>query len=244
MEQTAGERQFDILRLYGELAGDREDWSGALVLACGSCAEIVPATVSIANGTSLWLTDNSTEARSAMRRGEVDFVVNTLDEALRTLKNQIRQKRPLGVALLGDVSAALAEIVDRGVLPETMLGDGAVMDAADVRASVASLEAWGMSYRVGPSRGKDPERWEPSMMILDRQRYYAYHVRAQSLEELRAIDAQLLGALPEQDIVRRRWLQRVSRYLRDTPEGGRWLWLREEELAVLPDSLAVSPESR
>jgi urocanate hydratase len=179
-----------------------------------------------------------------MRRGEVDFVVNTLDEALRTLKNQIRQGRPLGVALLGDVAAALAEIAGRGVLPEIMLGNGSVMDAAQVRVSVASLETSGMRFRFGPARGKDPERWERSMMILHRKRYYAHHVHAQSLGELREIDAQLLGALPEEDIARRRWLQRVSRYIRDTSDAGRWVWLTEEECEGLPGDWRVSPELR
>jgi urocanate hydratase len=179
-----------------------------------------------------------------MRRGELDFVVNTLDEALRTLKNQIRQGRPLGVALLDDVAAALAEMVERGVLPEIMLGNGAVMNAEQSRASVDSLIASGMHFRYGPSRGKDTERWERSMMILHRKRCYAYHVHAQSLEELREIDAQLLAALSEEDLVRRRWLQRVSRYIRDTPDGGRWVWLREEECEALSASLTISPESR
>jgi hypothetical protein len=240
MEQTASERQFDVLRLYGELVSDREDWGGALVLTCGRHAEIVPTAVSIANGTSLWLTEDATEAKVAMRRGEVDFVVNTLDEALRTLKNQIRQGRPLGVGLLGDVATALVEIVERGVLPEMMLGG----DSAPLRASVDSLRAAGMRFRLGPSRGKDTERWQRSTMILHRKRYYAYRVHAQSLEELREIDAQLLAALSEDDMARRRWLQRVSRYIRDTPDGGRWVWLREEEFEALPNSLSISPESR
>ena len=244
MEQPASERQFDILRLYGELVSDHEDWGGALVLACGRYAEIVPTAVSIANGTSLWLTDDAAEGKTAMRRGEVDFVVNTLDEALRTLKNQIRQGRSLGVVLLGDIAAALAEMVERGVLPEIMLGDGAAMNAAQSRASIESLSAAGMRFGYGPSRGEDPERWERSIMILHTKRYYAYHVHTRSMDQLREIDAQLLAALPEGDIARRRWLQRVSRYTRDTPEGGRWIWLREEEFDAFSDSLRISPESR
>jgi len=242
MEQTAGERQFDVLRLYGELVSDREDWSGALVLACGSYAEIVPTPVSIANGATLWLTEDAAEAKTAMRRGEVDFVVNTLDEALRTLKNQVRQGRPLGVALTADVPAALDEIAERGVLPDRMLqGSVSLASSIQARASVERLEASGMVFRL--LMMKDTERWQRSMMILHRKRYYAYHVHAQSLPELREIDAQLLERLVEEDLARRRWLQRVSRYLRDTPDGGRWVWLTEEEYQALPESWSVSPES-
>ncbi len=244
MEQSASQRQFDVLRLYGDLVSDREDWSGALVLACGPYAEIVPTAVSIANGTTLWLTDAAADAKVAMRRGAVDFVVNSLDEALRTLKNQIRQGRPLGVALTGEVAAVLAEMVERGVLPDRMFGGAAVLDAGQSRASLDSLRASGMDIRDGPSQGKDGERWQRAMMILGRKRYYAYFVDAESLPGLREIDARLLAMLAEGDIPRRRWLQRLSKYVRDSVEGGRWVWLAEEEFEALRDSLPISPESR
>jgi hypothetical protein len=51
----------------------------------------------------------------------LDFVVNTLDEALRTLKNQIRLKRPLSVGLIADVDTTLAELTSRGVKPDVTI---------------------------------------------------------------------------------------------------------------------------
>ncbi len=56
--------------------------------------------------------------KAAMRAGALDFVVNTLDEALRALKNQVRLRRPVGVGLVADVDATLAEMVERGVQPD------------------------------------------------------------------------------------------------------------------------------
>jgi urocanate hydratase len=244
MEPNVIDRQFDVLQLYGDLVSDREDWSGALVLACSEYAEIVPAAVSIANGTTLWLTDNAEDAKASMRRGEADFIVNSLDEALRTIKNQIRQGKPLGVALTSGVPAVLAEMVERGVLPVRMMGGNAVYDAKASRASIEALEASGMVFRYGPYRGTDAEHWKRSMMILHHKRYYAYRIHVETLKQLRELDAELLAALPEADIARRRWLQRVSCYLRDTPNGGRWVWLTEEEYEGLPQSLNVNRESR
>lgn len=211
MDQIGSDRQLNVLRLYGELVCDREDWSGGLVLAYGHYAEIVPAAVSIANGTTLWLTANAAEAKLALRRGEVDFIVNTLDEAMRALKNEIRQGRPLGVVLTGDMDATLAEMTARGLLPDKVIGDSVAMN---------------------------------SDMILRDRRYSAYRIEADSLQELRKIDAQLLAALAEEDIVRRRWLQRASRYLRTVPGEGRWVWLKEDEYQSLPASWNVSPGSR
>ncbi len=61
--------------------------------------------------------------KSAMRAGYLDFVVvvNTLDEALRALKNEVRQKRPLTVGLIAEIEATLTEMVERGVQPDLQL---------------------------------------------------------------------------------------------------------------------------
>jgi hypothetical protein len=53
-----------------------------------------------------------------------------------------------------------------------------------------------------------------------------------------------LSMLATEDIARRRWLERVSRYLRDTASGGRWVWLTEVEFDMLRGSLRITPESR
>ena len=118
MEQS--DRQADVLRLYGTLILEHEDWGGTLILSSGEGAASsgIAAAVSIAGGTTLALDDDAAAVKAAMRRGELDFVVNTLDEALRTLKNQIRQCRPLSVGLIANVPSTLQEMAERGVLPD------------------------------------------------------------------------------------------------------------------------------
>jgi hypothetical protein len=46
---------------------------------------------------------------------------------------------------------------------------------------------------------------------------------------LRALDERVLAILPADDLVRRRWIQRIAQYLRDARSGGRWVWLTDEE---------------
>ncbi len=84
-----------------------------------------------------------------MRTGELDFVVNTLDEALRTLKNEIRQRRPLSVGLIADTDLALAEIAERGLLPDLLL-IGANQNAQPIlqNKSVLSLQTAGMPVQI------------------------------------------------------------------------------------------------
>ena len=53
-----------------------------------------------------------------MRNGSCDFMVNTLDESLRVLKNELRKKKALSVGLLGEASAILPAMVERGVQPD------------------------------------------------------------------------------------------------------------------------------
>ncbi len=85
--------QRQTLRLYGELIARRESWAGQLVFAYGEgvSATGLPAAVSIAGGTLLLLDPDTAAVKSVFRQGGVDFVVNTLDEALRVLKNEITQ---------------------------------------------------------------------------------------------------------------------------------------------------------
>jgi urocanate hydratase len=105
------------MRLYRALVSSREDWGGALLLCYGAgcAASGIPVAASIAGAATLAIDADAEATKSALRRGELDFVVNTLDEALRTLKNQIRLKRPLSVGLIADVTATLEELADRGV---------------------------------------------------------------------------------------------------------------------------------
>ena len=147
---NASEHQLETLRLYGALVEVREDWGGRLVLSCGEgcAASGVPAAVSIAGGATLAVDGDAAEVKAAMRRGEVDFVVNTLDEALRALKNEVRVRRPLSVGLIADVDAVLREMVERGVQPDLLLiGAKQNAQAIEQNESIRALQAAGMELR-------------------------------------------------------------------------------------------------
>ena len=129
------------------LVDEREDWGGGLVLCCGEgcAAGGVPAAVSIAGGATLAIDGDAGAVKAAMRRGEIDFVVNTLDEALRALKNEVRQRGPLSVGLIADVSAALREMVERGVPPDLlMIGANQNADVVLQDESIRTFQASGM----------------------------------------------------------------------------------------------------
>ena len=227
---NASEHQLETLRLYGELVEVREDWGGGLVLCCGEgcAASGVPAAVSIAGGATLAVDGDAGAVKAAMRRGELDFVVNTLDEALRALKNEVRVRRPLSVGLIAEGSAALSEMVERGVQPDLLLiGANQNAQAIVQNESIHALEAAEMGLRsMVDADGERPVRHR---MILTRTDRYEVYLSAANAAELRALDERVLAILPPDDLARRRWVQRVAQYLRDARGGGRWVWLTEDE---------------
>ncbi len=212
----------------------REDWGGRLVLCCGDgcAASGTAAAVSIAGGATLAVDGDAAEVKAAMRRGEVDFVVNTLDEALRALKNEIRVRRPLSVGLIADVDAVLREMVERGVLPDLLLiGTNQSAQAIVQNESIRALRAAGMGLRsLVDAEGEWLVRHR---MMLKRTGCYEAYLSAANAAELRALDERVLAILPPVDVARRRWVQRVAQYQRDARSGGRWVLLTEEELSQL-----------
>jgi urocanate hydratase len=231
---NASDHQLETLRLYGELVEVREDWGGGLVLCCGEgcAASGVPAAVSIAGGATLAVDGDAGAVKAAMRRGELDFVVNTLDEALRALKNEVRVRRPLSVGLIAEGRAALKETAERGVQPDLLL-IGANQNAQLIlqNESIRALEAAGMALR---SMVDADGAWlVRHRAILSHMRREEVYLPASNAAELRALDERVLAILPPDDLVRRRWVQRVPQYLRDARGGGRWVWLTEDERRAL-----------
>ncbi len=229
MLQSRCDLQRQTLRLYGELIARRSGWAGQLVFACGDGASAtgLPAAVSIAGGTSLVLDPNAAAVKSVFRQGGVDFVVNTLDEALRVLKNEIRKGRPLSVALVGEVPPAIAEMTERGVLPDLHLAFEAegeypgaqrlqLVSEKRVVIPTARLQQW------LAARG-----WSEAVLELA------------TTAEIRELDARLLAVLPETEVQRRTWVQRIAHYQRPDPGGARVVWLTESERRTVDGSVAT-----
>ncbi len=218
------ELQRQTLRLYGELAARRVNSAGSLVFACGAgvSATGLPAAVSIAGGTSLLLDSDAAAVKSVFRQGGVDFVVNTLDEALRVLKNEIRKHRPLSVALEGEVQPALEEMQERGVLPDLQV----LLESGDVYPGAEQLVLTREGAVVAPS--------DELVGWLREHGWAEVVIERATTAELRELDARLLAMLPEGDGVRRAWVQRIAHYQRPAPGGARVVWLtapEQEQLA-------------
>ena len=141
--------QIDTLRLMTALRLHRPVWAGSLLLGIGlNDAGRTLALASLAAGAAaLLLESEEVLLREAAREGCTTFTVTTLDEALRALKNEVRQGRAITVALGGPTQQWLSEIVERGVLPQAV---AATHDLSPPQAaSVATLRGWGASSLSG-----------------------------------------------------------------------------------------------
>ena len=217
------ELQRQTLRLYGELVARRESWAGKLVFACGEGASAtgLAAAVSIAGGTTLVVDPDVAGVKAVFRQGGVDFVVNTLDEALRVLKNEIRKGRPVSVALVAEVGAAVAEMVERGVLADLFVALGAT-------AEMELMAREGL--RLDLSEGM-VEKSERLVGWLRERGWSEVVMEGATTGVMREVDARLATLLP--DGLRRIWVQRIGHYQRVVGGGARVVWLTEGERAIL-----------
>ena len=188
-------------------------------------AELALATA-ISGGTFLGIDPSTEHLKAAVRNGSCDFMVNTLDESLRVLKNELRKKKALSVGLLGEATAILPAMVDRGVQPD-LLAEASTPDNASERP-----------YR--PALDTLIERGAITIDELAPNNFPASGFveviwNAASLADLRRMDALALQQLPAGDVVRRRWMQHAPAYFHRQRPLQRVLGMNFEEVVRLAD---------
>jgi urocanate hydratase len=233
----AEDLQAEVLRAYMVLSMLRPHWGGALVLACGlgPRGSALALAANIAGGACLAIDERSELCRAAMRAGACDFVVNTVDEALRALKNQIRQRKPLSVALELGAGPALDELMERGVQPELFAafgGDGgAADDEARARARLVFGERGALLVDFDGSMRVGTGVIDAAARLDEYARKRALRMESfefASAEELREFDARLLAVVPSGD-ARHRWCAAAARFFHRERPHRRVVLLTEEE---------------
>jgi urocanate hydratase len=231
---------------------------GKLLVFSGFGREGIAAALGamLAGAACLGIDPDPQLVKLAMREGGCDFMVNSLDEALRILKNEVRKQRSVSVGVpvsdSGGAAQVLASLVQRGVQPDLLTDfllspPAAVPDAADEDASdttaaqilaMQSLAARGATLLDLSGRLAG---WLPTGVIsaqhlekqfAQRSGYELFHHQAKSATALHKFDEAALNLLPLDDRLRRRWIEQAPKYFRrQIPE--RWLWVTAEERAKL-----------
>jgi urocanate hydratase len=185
---------------------DQEPSLGGNLLYVGELdaeGRALTAAGNIAGASSLTATSDFVSQKQAIREGVVDFLVTSLDEALRILKNEIRKRNTVAVCVAGSPAEIEREMLERGVQPD--LQRPRLIE--EVHHPESRAEATGVSESQ-PKRAhaliswtalSAPGRWLPKL------------------------DEVALGCVETDDWAARRWLRLAPRYIGRTSSGVRML---------------------
>jgi urocanate hydratase len=107
---AAGEKHFG-----GDLAG-KLIVSGGI----GGMGGAQPLAATMTGAAFLGIDVDPERIKKRLKSGYCDFMVTTLDEALRILKNAIRKKENISVGLVGNCADVVPELAERGVVPDIL----------------------------------------------------------------------------------------------------------------------------
>ncbi|MEO5937055.1 MAG: urocanate hydratase [Terriglobales bacterium] len=95
---------------------------GKLVVSggMGGMGGAQPLAATMAGASFLGIDVDAERIKKRLKTGYCDFMVNTLDEALRILKNAVRKKEAISVGLVGNCADVIPELAERGVVPDLL----------------------------------------------------------------------------------------------------------------------------
>ncbi|HEV2493009.1 MAG TPA: urocanate hydratase [Terriglobia bacterium] len=98
------------------------DLSGKLVASggLGGMGGAQPLAATLNGAAFLGIEVDGEKIRRRIRSGYCDICVNDLDEAVRILKNAVRQKQAISVGLVGNCAEVVPELVGRGIVPDLL----------------------------------------------------------------------------------------------------------------------------
>lgn len=228
------------------MAETRRDASlvGAWLVSCGmgrEGAELAMAST-LAGTAFLGIDPDPQRLKSAQQHNACDFMVNSLDEALRVLKNSLRKRQSISVGLLGNAAEVLPHLVERGVQPDFLSDTSeypanvAASHSAHLLAIAHLAERGAILMDFGNGLQAALAAMGTTTTVLDatftsanaaESAHTAESAHAAEslvrwitteLQDCKRMDELALSLLPPTDVARRRWLEGASAYFhRQTP---------------------------
>jgi len=219
-----------IYRLYAAIAAtcalDREAGLGGKLLYAGAIdaeAGGLLYAANIAGAATLAASSDPAVQRQAIRDGKIDFLVTSLEEALRILKNEIRKHQPVSVGVAVDPFKIADQMLDRGVLPDLLPPATWSESAAGM-----SLAQAGIFLGQGAPHIADPTQ--------SQGKFVAWSAAKDFTRWLPLLDACALAAVPANDNLRQRWLRLAPRYLGRMAQRIHGVALNSEEVAQFTEA--------
>jgi urocanate hydratase len=190
-----------VARIYAKLIAspraDPESGLGGCLFYAGEMDEEGRALVvaaNIAGAATLAASPDPAAQKQAIRDSIIDFLVTSLDESLRILKNQLRKRETVSVCVATAPWAMEREMNERGVQPDLLRSDveGALRPVTEPPTLLTPVL---LNWTVASA----PARWLPRLDAI----------------ALECLDADAWAA--------RRWLRLAPRYLGRTAQAIRAL---------------------
>jgi hypothetical protein len=162
---------------------------GGCLLYAGGLDDVtrpLMVAANVAGAASLAVAADPATQKQAARDGIADFLVTSLDEALRILKNEVRKRATVAVCVAASPEELVHEIQERGVVPDLVAaGIASQFPTAGCIAQLAvSVPQVRLEWRVAAA----PALWMPKLDEIARQ------------------------CLPAEDAAAHRWLRLAPRY--------------------------------
>jgi hypothetical protein len=198
-----------VYRLYTALATtvplDADCGLGGLLLYAGELdgrGRNLLYAANIAGTASLTASADSAVQRQAIRDGVIDFLVTTLEEALRILKNEIRKRNTVSVGVAADPRRLVEQMLDRGVLPDLL------PPASTDSETGLTVDEAGM-FLVQGARRADFDAGDSEA----HGEFVTWSVDFNFPRWLPRLDGCVRAIVPPGDVLRQRWLRLAPRYL-------------------------------
>jgi urocanate hydratase len=189
-------------------AGEMDEESRALVVAAN-----------IAGAATLVASADLAAQKQAIRDAVVDFLVTSLDEALRILKNQLRKRETVSICVAMGPAAMEREMNEHGVRPDLLRREVAV-----------ALLHEALVHQEGES-GETDLASIPALVI--------WRADSSRRKDLATLDAIALECLDAGDWPGRRWLRLAPRYLGRMAQGLRLLAAHREFASRFSEQLST-----
>ena len=141
-------------------AGDKHfggDLSGKLIVSggMGGMGGAQPLAATMTGAAFLGIDVDPERIKKRLKTGYCDFLVTTLDEALRILKNAVRKKENVSVGLVGNCADIIPELAERGVVPDILT------DQTSAHDPLNGYVPNGMTFEAALElRGRDPKAYQ------------------------------------------------------------------------------------
>ncbi len=181
----------------------------------------------IAGAATLAASADRAAQKQAIRDGIADFLVNSLDEALRILKNQLRKRETVAVSVAMEPAAMEQEMNERGVAPNLVRSDVAI-STENERAYEELIQA--PTLQEGANGGTELAQ-TPALVV--------WRADSGRHKDLATLDEIALACLDADDWATRRWLRLAPRYLGRMTQGLRLLTADREFLSRFKEQLTA-----